>query len=46
VEKIKDKRKKKSSQMIDGHLWPSQCKEDPEYEKQNPGKMQDNGEVG
>ena len=33
VEKIKDKRKKKSSQMKDGHFWPSQCKEDPKYEK-------------
>ncbi len=46
AEEIKDQRKEKSSQMKDGHLWPSQCKEDSKYEKQNPHKMQDNGEVG
>jgi hypothetical protein len=46
AEKIKDERKEKSSQMKKGHLWPPQCKEDPKYEKQNPRKMQDNGEVG
>ena len=46
AKKIKDERKEKSSQMKDGHPWPSQCKEDPKYEKQNPRKMQDNGKVG
>jgi hypothetical protein len=46
AEKIEDERKEKPSQMKEGHLWPSQCKEDPKYEKQNPHKMQDNGELG
>jgi hypothetical protein len=46
AEKIKDERKEKSTQMKDGHLWPPPCKEDPKYEKQNPRKMQENGDVG
>jgi hypothetical protein len=46
AEKIKDERKEEPSQMKDGHLWPSQRKKDPKYEKQDPDKMQDNGDVG